>query len=46
MFRGHGRKDVLSLATKWRLVVSLDVPESINKLLYLQHPVSEFIESN
>jgi len=39
MYRGHGRRDILNLAARWRLVVPLDMPESRNKLLYLQHPV-------
>jgi hypothetical protein len=39
MDRGHGRKDILNLAARWRLVVPLDMPESMNKLLYSQHPV-------
>jgi hypothetical protein len=43
MYMGHGRKDIY---TKWRLVVPLDVLGSINKLLYLQHPVFKLIESN
>jgi hypothetical protein len=39
MYRRHGRRDILSLAARWRLVVPLEMPEIRNKPLYLQHPV-------
>jgi hypothetical protein len=37
MYRGNGRRDILNLAARWRLLVPLDIPESRNILLYLQH---------
>jgi len=46
MYRGHGRRDILNLAARWRLVVPLDMPESRNKLLYLHHPVFLFEVTN